>query len=337
MLATQKSMSSESPILNVGILGCSAFALRAMGPAIQECPGFRLIAIASRNAAKANEAGSRLGCRGVEGYEKLINDAEIDVIYMPLPTWLHLEWGKRALDSGKHLLIEKSLACNAGDAEALVAAARKNKVALLENFLFPRHSQIRWVKEQLADGVVGRLRLLRAAFTIPALDDGNFRYAKALGGGALLDTGAYMAKTVAEFLGDEAKLVDATMQESMRRGVDVGGTATFLRADGLVAQVAWALDCHYQCSWDFVGESGRILCTRALTPPPGLQPPVFIERNGKVESLSLVATNHYVNQWNYFSELTQNDELMLKENQKTLHQAQMLDKIINTTKRSTIP
>ena len=330
-------MSSERRILNVGILGCSAFALRAMGPALQECQGFRLRAIASRNAAKANEAGSKLGCRGVEGYEKLIDDAEIDVIYMPLPTGLHLEWGKRALDAGKHLVIEKSLAGEVCEAEALVAAAQKNKLALLENFLFLRHSQIRWVKERLAECMVGRLRVVRAAFTIPALDDENFRYSKMLGGGALLDTGAYMTKTVAEFLGEDAELLDSTIQDSEKRGVDIGGTATFQGASGLVAQVAWGFDCHYQCTWEFLGESGRILCTRALTPPPGFQPQVFIEKNGQVESIALDATNHYVNQWNYFSELTQRAELREVEYQKTLHQAQMLENINRIAKKSTIP
>ena len=330
------TMSKKNKILNVGILGCSSFALRAMGPAIQECPGFRLSAIASRSATRAHESGAKLGCRGVEGYEKLIEDSEIDVIYMPLPTGLHLEWGMRALDAGKHLLIEKSLAGEVCEADALVAAACRNKLALLENFLFLRHSQIRWIKEQLAEGIVGPLRLVRATFTIPALDDENFRYSKRLGGGALLDTGAYMAKTAAEFLGEEAKLLDATIQDSLKRGVDIGGTATFQGTSGLVAQVAWGFDCHYQCTWEFLGESGKILCTRALTPPPGFQPQVFIEKNGQVESLALDAANHYVNQWNYFSELTQGADLREVEYQKTLYQAEMLENINRTAKKSTI-
>jgi predicted dehydrogenase len=330
------TISKKEKILNVGIIGCSAFAFRAMGPAIQECPGFRLSAIASRSAAKAHEAGAKLDCRAVEGYEELIEDPEIDVIYMPLPTGLHLEWGMRVLDAGKHLLIEKSLAGEVCEADSLVAAARRNKLALLENFLFLRHSQIRWVKEQLAEGIVGRLRLVRAIFTIPTLDDENFRYSKRLGGGALLDTGAYMAKTVAEFFGEEVELLDATIQDSAKRGVDIGGTATFQGISGLVAQVAWGFDCHYQCTWEFLGESGRILCTRALTPPPGFRPQVFIEKNSQVDSIALDATNHYVNQWNYFLELTQNAELRELEYQKTLRQAQMLENINRIAKKSII-
>jgi len=323
--------------LNVGILGCSSFALRAMGPAVNGCPGLSLSAIASRNAEKALAAADKLQCRPVVGYEQLVDDPEIDVIYMPLPTGLHLEWGMKALRNGKHLLVEKALAGNAHDAGTLVSEASSRGLVLLENFLFLRHSQIAWVKRMLSEGTIGRLRLVRAAFTIPPLDDANFRYDGSLGGGALLDAGAYMVKTASAFLGAAPALLGATLETSLRRGVDIGGNAMFANDNGLAAQVAWAFDCHYQCSWDFLGEKGRIICHRALTPPPGLRPAVRLETVGKSEDLELEADDHYANQWQYFVSLANDPSARTAEYAAALDQAQSLQKIADHAIRKTIP
>lgn len=323
--------------LKVGILGCSAFALRAMGPAVKACPHLQLTAIASRDALKAEAAASKLGCQAVEGYDALIGAPEIDVIYMPLPTGLHLDWGIKCLNAGKHLLIEKSLASNFEDARALVSTAESRGLALLENFLFLRHSQFAWVGQSLAEGAIGNLRFLRAAFTIPALDDGNFRYACDLGGGALLDVGAYMVKTVAAFLGSRTELMGCTMQTSSRRKVDIGGGALYAAEGGVCAEVAWGFDCHYQCSWDLTGDAGRIVCSRALTPPPGFKPTVRVESSGKADDLELKADDHYINQWNYFVSLVKNPEARDLEYRQTLAQAEGLQLINDRAVRRTIP
>lgn len=329
-------MEHSSTKHRVGILGCSAFALRAMGPAIVSSRHLQLAAIASRDAQKAEAAASKLGCRAVEGYEALIANPQIDVIYMPLPTGLHLEWGTKALEAGKHLLIEKSLASNLPDARALVDAARQRNLALLENFLFLRHSQIAWVRKKLDEGTLGQLRFLRAAFTIPALDDANFRYVGDLGGGALLDAGAYMVKTVAAFLGPEAQLAGCTMQMSLRRKTDISGSALYLTKSGVCAEVTWGFDCHYQCYWDLVGDEGRICCARALTPPPGLKPPVRVETSGKTEETELAADDHYINQWKYFVSLLEKPEARDSEYAHTLAQAEGVQLINDRALRRTI-
>lgn len=329
-------MDSKQKKLRVGIMGASAFALRAMGPGLTGVEGMELAAVASRDPEKAASAAQKLGCRAVDGYEGLLADAKIDAIYMPLPTGLHREWGMAVLRAGKHLLVEKSLAGNLGDARLLVAEARRQGVALLENFLFPRHSQTAWVQENLSAGKIGRLRFFKAAFTIPSLDDGNFRYCRDAGGGALLDTGAYMVKSVSVFLGGGAELLGASMQECPRRGVDVGGSAGYLSASGVAAQLEWGFDCAYQCSWEFVGDAGRIFCGRALTPPPGFPPPVCIHQGSREEDIELTPDDHYSKQWGYFSRLACDAPMREAEYQVSLKQAEGLEEIARKAKRTTI-
>lgn len=296
-----------------------------MLPAIAESPSVKLVGIASREMAKATQAATKFSAKAFASYQALLDDPEIDAIYMPLPTGLHEEWVHKALDAGKHILVEKSLAMNFASASGMISKARAKNLLLLENFLFPRHSQFSWVKGQLADGVIGELKFFRAAFTIPPLAADNFRYRAPLGGGALLDVGAYMVKSSLLFLGDNLDLLSSTIEIDPTREVDIRGTATFRSKEGIIAQTLWAFDTAYQCTWEFIGTTGRIFCERALTPPPGFCPPVRIEKCNRKESLDLPADNHYTNQWEFFAHAIRSPETIQTILSETEAQAKLLD------------
>lgn len=313
--------------LRFGVMGCSSFALRAMVPAIHQSPDTELVAIASRDAAKAAEAAAPYGCAAIDGYDALLEIPGLDAVYIPLPTGLHEEWVHKALDAGKHVLIEKSLAGDLASARPMIEKARERKLLVLENFLFPRHSQHAWVHEQLAGGTVGDCRMIRATFTIPPLDSGNFRYNADLGGGALLDTGAYMVKSALSFLGPQARLLAATIEHDTTREVDLRGTATFVNDAGVVAQTAWGFDTTYQCTWEFIGTKGRILCGRSLTPPPGFEPPVRIENAEGNRDTNLPSDNHYLNQIAYFSRTVRHRDGIETELDHCLRQAGLLEEV----------
>jgi len=313
----------------IGVMGCSSFALRAMIPAASRCTEVTLAAIASRDFNKAKVAAVEHNCRAVESYDALVTDPHIDAIYVPLPTGLHREWVLKAINAGKHLLVEKSLAANDADAREMIKAARENRVALLENFLFLRHSQIGWIREQLDSNKIGTWKYFRATFTIPKLDDGNFRYNKQLGGGALLDLGAYMSKSAEAFLGADLTVTHAAIDESPARGVDMGGTASFFGSNSVRAQVLWAFDTQYQSTWEFLGDRGRILCFRALTPPPGFNPPVRIECGESHDDFKLPEDDHYQNQWRYFASLIRDNAAREAELDACARQADRIELIRN--------
>jgi dTDP-3,4-didehydro-2,6-dideoxy-alpha-D-glucose 3-reductase len=286
--------------LKIGVLGCSAFAARAMIPALRETGGFELRAVASRSSEKAGDYARRFGCAPVCGYSTLLEREDLDCVYIPLPTGLHSEWVGRAVNSGKHVLVEKSFALNGGEAAGMLQEARKANVLVLENFLFLHHSQTKWVQEQIAAGAVGELRLFRSNFSFPPLPPDNFRYNKQLGGGSLLDVGAYVVKAAQLFLGPALRLVSSTLKLGTESGVDREGTATFIGKGGVVAQLAFGFDSFYQCNWEFVGSKGKITVERAYTPPPTLQPNVHIETQSCRQTFVLPADNHYRNMLVYF-------------------------------------
>jgi predicted dehydrogenase len=201
----------------------------------------------------------------------------------------------RSLEAGKHVLIEKPFVLDEGTAALLLAKAKERRLLIMENILFPRHSQYAWVRDRLASGQLGPVRLFRTVFTVPPFQPDNFRYQASLGGGALMDLGPYMVRFARAFLGTAATLLAATVSEDARRRVDISGTAVFGNNAQQVAQLAWGFDSHYQCTWEFFGAEAKLTVERGYTPPPGFKPGVRLEYHDHSEEIVLPADNHYRN------------------------------------------
>lgn len=281
-------------------MGCSSFARRAMIPALRDGDATELACVASRTQDKAAEVADEFGCEAVAGYDTLIERSDIDAIYMPLPTGLHDEWCTKALQAGKHLLVEKSFAENGASAERMLSVARENNLLVFENFQFQTHSQWAEIKRYMDSGELGDVHLVRSTFGFPPLPKDNFRWNKELGGGALLDAGAYMTKVSQLLLGTGLDVLGASLQDDAEAGVDKYGEAMFRNDAGQVAQVAFGFDYFYQCRVELLGTTGKLSTNRVFTAPPGFEPVFLIERQGESEEIKLPADNHFANMWRWF-------------------------------------
>lgn len=308
-------------------MGCASFARRAMIPAMVECADVKLVAVASRTQDKAEDFARDFACNAVVGYEALLERDDIDAVYIPLPGGLHDEWVTKALEAGKHVLVEKPCAVSASSASAMVATAQNKGLLILENFLFSHHSQHTWVKDLVDSGAIGEIRLLRSTFGFPPLPEGNFRYSEELGGGALLDAGGYVVKAARLFLGDELRLLSATLRHDAERGVDVAGHAMFESADGCVAQVTFGFDYFYQCHYELLGTKGKLFVERAFTPPPDFQPRVVLEQAGGRKEFVLDADNHYLRMIEHFAVAVRSPECYATHRKDIVQQAIYLQDI----------
>ncbi|MEU0537148.1 Gfo/Idh/MocA family protein [Amycolatopsis tolypomycina] len=273
--------------LRIGVLGCADIAWRRMLPALAGHPDVAVVALASRDPAKAARFTARFGGEPVTGYDRLLAREDLDAVYVPLPAVLHAKWIERALEAGRHVLAEKPLATTAKDAQRLVVLADERKVALLENFMFRCHSQHAAVRALAAGGTVGTVRSLTAEFTIPAPPPGDMRHRPDLGGGALLDIGVYPVRTALDFLGEEAEVVAATLDVDPGLGVDVGGSAVLTGPAGRTAELRFGMRHAYRCRYELAGDHGRITVPWAYTPPAGHAPVVRVERPDGVEERTL--------------------------------------------------
>jgi predicted dehydrogenase len=178
-----------------GVIGAANIATARMLPAINLAPHARLAAFASRDASKAEQFGKQFGAAKVyTSYDDLLNDDQVEVIYIPLPNQLHFEWSLRALEAGKHVLCEKPLCLSADHVSRLCAARDKSGKHIEEGFAFRNHAQWDTVQEIIKGGAVGGIGEVRAAHCTLAkqfLDPSDVRNQPGAGGGALYDLGSY--------------------------------------------------------------------------------------------------------------------------------------------------
>ena len=272
--------------IRVGILGCASIAKRSLAPAFAVHSGFELAAIASRTSEKAAELAAMYGADPCS-YNELVGRSDVDLVYCPLPTGLHYEWVKKCLLNKKHVLCEKSLAVDYDQVKDLVETARNNECFLMESFQFRFHPQNIYVKRLLAEKVIGEIRGLDVKFGFPPFPDGrcNIRYSKALGGGALLDSGAYTVKATTYLFGDDFHVKMAMCGKHADCEVDLDGHLWLQSQGGIVSKTTYGFHNYYQCGYEIWGEKGRITTSRAFTAKPDFVAEVKVETDAgtKVE------------------------------------------------------
>jgi len=230
----------------------------AVIPALQRARNARLVAIASRTLARAQEEARRLGIpRAYGSYDGLLEDAEIHAVYIPLPNTLHREWTLRCAAAGKHVLCEKPLAVSAADGEAMIAGCRRHGVALMEAFMYRFHPRTERVLQIVAAGGLGEIRLVRASFTYPARDPRTgIRFDPNLGGGALYDVGCYAVNICRAVLGDPNDVVASGSIGPT--GVEEVAAGALRFDDGRVAVVDCGLTLPRRQEYEIVGAAGHL-------------------------------------------------------------------------------
>jgi len=212
-----------------GVLSTAKIGREQLIPAMVDAENGVLQAIASRDLKKAKALATRFGAKQAFGsYEELLASDTIDGVYIPLPTSQHLEWAEKAVEAGKHVLVEKPLALNAKDIAKLIKLRDRKKVLVCEAFMVTYHPQWLKVRELVASGAIGTLRHVQGAFTYFNLDPTNMRNILSLGGGALPDIGVYPTVSTRFVTGKEPKRVHATIERDKKFKTDI---FSIIRAD----------------------------------------------------------------------------------------------------------
>lgn len=205
-----------------GVLSTAKIGRDHLIPAIADADNGVLAAIASRDLPKAQALAERFGAHHAFGsYEELLASPDVDGVYIPLPTSQHLEWAIKAVEAGKHVLVEKPLALAAEDILQLIKLRDAKNVLVCEAFMVTYHPQ--WIKlrDLIADGAIGQLRHVQGAFSYYNVDPDNMRNQLALGGGALPDIGVYPVVSTRFATSKEPVRVQATIERDTKFGTDI--------------------------------------------------------------------------------------------------------------------
>lgn len=203
----------STPTVRIGILGASWIAPSAViKPAQNEVHNVVVHCVAARDVARAKSFANKHGIPVVHStYTELINDPNIDAVYIGLPNSHHMEWTIKAFEAGKHVLCEKPIANNAQEAEKMQEAAEKAGKFLMEAFHYRYHPLIKYVRKCIDDNVLDSpITGLHIKFGIPIFSSSDIRYNYSLGGGAMMDTGCYTVNCLRYLLNDEVEVISAT-------------------------------------------------------------------------------------------------------------------------------
>ena len=276
-----------------------------------------------RESAKAQTFIDAYGGKIYKGYQTLIESDNIDAIYLPLPPALHFKWAKMALEKGKHVFVEKPSTTCLADTDELIRIASERTLALHENYMFIFHDQLKALDDVVKSGEIGDVRLYRISFGFPMRAKNDFRYNKALGGGALLDAGGYTMKYANFLLGDSAKVVTAQFNNIEGFEVEMFGSCTMVNDEGLTAQLAFGMDNDYKCEVEIWGSKGTINSNRILTAPEGFMPSYTIKKNQDIETRELPADDAFLKSIQRFVSCVEKDTDRV-ENYGILHKQEML-------------
>ncbi len=246
-----------------GILGNAEIARVCVIPAMQKSRNGLVRALASRSPEQAGEVAEKNNVELLyDSYDKLLDDPEIDAVYIPLPNHLHRPWTLKALRAGKHVLCEKPLACDASEAREMVSAAAAEGLTLMEALMYRFHPRSQRIKETVAEGKIGSVCLVRSAFCYRMDDEllvsgNNARLKPEMGGGALLDVGCYSVNVARWYMGAEPTELQAQAVYHPS-GVDMHLVALLRFPENGLATLEASFISTMQQTYSVVGSEGAI-------------------------------------------------------------------------------
>ncbi len=289
-------MSADEKV-RIGILGCANIARKYAIKAFQSIPNAELVSIASRDPQKAKEWAAEFGIRAEDSYESLLQNKEIDAVYIPLPVGLHEEWVIKAAQAGKHIICEKSLTGSFESAAKMIKECRSKGVVLYENFMCDFHPQHAKVMSLLADGEIGEPIVFQSWYGFPLFQKDNIRYQKELGGGSLNDVGTYTAFMVRKIFDKEPESVSCKLIYDSATDVDMRGSILMEFPSGESALMAFGYGMAYQNRYSVWGGGGIIDVGVAYSIPPEREPIIQVI---KIENYKEVAEDIRVSAANQF-------------------------------------
>jgi predicted dehydrogenase len=298
--------------IRIGVLGAARIAPNALVRPARVVPDVEVNAVAARDNARAQRFAGRWAIpRALPNYQAVVDDPELDAVYIPLPNGLHAEWALAAIAAGKHVLCEKPFASNALEAKRVAdAAAVRPELTVMEAFHYRYHPLMHRVVDLLRDGALGELREVRAALCFPLPRFNDIRYSLSLAGGALMDAGCYPVHCVRTLAGAEPEVVSATAR-LRSPGVDRAMEAQLRFPGGAVGRVRCSMWPRrlLAVSARATGTGGELAITNYLA--PSIWHRLRITSRGRTWTERIPGDSTYTHQLRAFAAAVRGDQTVL--------------------------
>jgi predicted dehydrogenase len=324
--------SSTAPGLRWGILGAARIT-RKLVPAIRGAGG-EIVAIGASRKERAEEAALRYGIsRAYEGYQAVLDDRDVEAIYLPLANRFHFEWLVAAASAGKHCLCEKPLVLASIDAEVVRERFARAGRRVMEAFMWLHHPQVAWLESQLVPGSLGTVRRFHVTFSFRLDRVNDYRWSRALGGGVLWDLGCYGVSAARYFF--RCNPVAVSFRAAMRPGedgVDATSAGWLDFGEGRLATVSCSFVDAFAQGIEIVGSEGRAFLERPFL-SAGKPARVIVER-GDERRIRCFPSDPYRSMVEHFACLVRDPKAALWPAGDGFEQAQAMDAVVTSARRA---
>ncbi|CCE22825.1 Gfo/Idh/MocA family protein [Methylotuvimicrobium alcaliphilum] len=298
---------NEHKKLRWGILGAARVNERLM-PAIVDASNAELVAIGSRRPGAAAEtlakyAPHQQGVRAYDSPEAILDDDEIEAVYLPMANREHAEWALRAIEKGKHVLCEKPMALKVSDIEAIEAAAHRHNVTVMEGFMYRFHPQHARVLDIVHSGEIGEVKTVRASFSFMMKPARRYRVADSIdqGGGAMWDIGCYAIHSLRLFFDGMPESVTA-VSKYIESGADTASSGVLDFGDGKYAHFDFSFERARRCEYEVVGTKGGLKCHGVWQNPGDIPVISWWTEGGRQSEEILPIADHFRLEIEHFSD-----------------------------------
>ena len=273
-----------------GILGYARIARLHLIPAMLEARNAIPYAIASQSPQKLKEAQETFGFeKAYDSYEALLDDPNVDAVYIPLPNSLHKEWAIKAARAKKHVLCEKPMALTEADCQAMIDASRENGVQLMEAFMYRYTARTAKLKELIASGVIGQVRHINSTFRFLLQNPASIKLDASLGGGSLWDVGCYPINIIGMLMQAEPAHVCALKTD--RDGIDMALSAILKYDNGVLCSIHSGFDSQSAMLTEINGTDGTLIIRDSFDQT---DTPLLMIQGGVTTEIPVKACKRYV-------------------------------------------
>jgi predicted dehydrogenase len=277
--------------LNWGLLSTAGINRRLI-PAIRDADRGELLAVASRDQARAESYAAEWGIPRAHGsYQALLDDPDIDAVYVSLPNSLHADWTVRAAGAGKHVLCEKPLALSTVECDEIITAAAAAGVVVTEAVMYLHHPLLQRARQLVQGGALGEIRLARSAFSFPLNRPDDVRWKPELGGGSLWDLGSYPVSFIRWMCGEPERVFGR--QTLAEGGVDASFAGLLQYESGVLALFDCGFSYPFRAEAEVVGSEAVLRLERPylMTPESRI---VIRREDDSEEVITLPAKDPYL-------------------------------------------
>lgn len=280
--------------IRFGILGCSSISLKSTIPAILDSPYAQLQMIGSRSLRKAHNVAKKFSCKYFGDYEEVLENKNIDAVYISLPIGLHEKWATKAAKAGKHILCEKSLCLSYSSAKKIVGICKKNNLRILEGFSFRFHPQHKKIQNLIRKNSLGKIHSFTGKFGFKLLSSStNFRFNKQLGGGSLNDVGCYMVCASRNALQKIPNSIICNLQIDEVTGVDISGNIYMTFPDNITAFGSFGYGLSFQSTYNIWGNKAIVSLERAFNIRKHMIAKIDFWKDAKIKKIKVPSCDQF--------------------------------------------